>query len=215
MELVQYGTVIETGTFNGTTATLNFSGVVSPGNGTATYQVVVTFASSAPTGNYQFSVTSGTGTNGQQVQFANLPVYGAIVQIVSATATFTATATVTFTAIFTPTAQATSTFTTTSTSTVTSTPTSNKGVVVYPNPVTSPTVNIFPPTYSGVSNVEVEIFTLAFRKVLDETFPNVPAGTPLKITLDDQWGHPLANGLYYVVVIVNGERSIAKLLILR
>lgn len=77
-----------------------------------------------------------------------------------------------------------------------------------------PTVNVLPPAYTGVSNVEVEIFTTAFRKVQEETFPNVPSGTEVTVQLTDRWGMPLANGLYYVVVIVDGRRSFAKLLIL-
>ncbi len=87
--------------------------------------------------------------------------------------------------------------------------------MIYPNPVTGPSVNVLPPAYSGSQNVRVEIFTLSFRKVLDETFPNVPSGTSVKITLDDQWGHLLADGLYYVVVTVNGKHSTGKLLVLR
>ncbi len=88
-------------------------------------------------------------------------------------------------------------------------------MVVYPNPVTGSNANVLPPTYSGTADVRAEIFTIAFRKVLDETFSNLPAGTAVTLTLDDQWGHPLANGLYYVVITVNGKHSVAKLLVLR
>jgi hypothetical protein len=114
----------------------------------------------------------------------------------------------------------TSTFTVTAvpatfTSTPTPTPLGNKGLVIYPNPVTGPSVNLLPPAYVGSQNVRVEIFTLSFRKVLDKTFPNVPSGTPINLPLADSFGHPLANGLYYAVVTVGGEHSIGKLLVLK
>lgn len=98
--------------------------------------------------------------------------------------------------------------------TPTSTPAGNSQVVVYPNPVTGGSVNILPPAYSGAQDVRIEIFTLSFRRVLNETFPQVPEGTAVKVNLTDQWGHPLADGLYYVVVTVDGEHSVGKLLIL-
>jgi hypothetical protein len=76
-------------------------------------------------------------------------------------------------------------------------------------------VNVLPPPFSGAADVRVEIFTPSFRKVQDETFPNVPAGVAVQVELKDRWGNPLADGLYYVLVIVDGHRSIGKLLILR
>ena len=67
----------------------------------------------------------------------------------------------------------------------------------------------------GSSNVRVEIFTISFRKVLDRTFFDIPSSTPVKLELADQRGTAPASGVYYVVVTVDGRRSIAKLLILR
>jgi hypothetical protein len=66
-----------------------------------------------------------------------------------------------------------------------------------------------------MEDVRVEIFTGAFRRVQDRTFYNQPGGVAVTIELKDKWGAPLANGLYYVVVVIDGHRSIAKLLILR
>jgi hypothetical protein len=99
--------------------------------------------------------------------------------------------------------------------TPTPTPAGNQVVVVYPNPVTGPSVNVLPPFYSGPADVQVEVFTLAFRKVLVKTFLNVHSGTALTLPLIDSWGHPLADGLYYVVVTLDGKHSTAKLLVLR
>lgn len=162
----------------------------------------------------------------------------------SPTSTDTVTATPTYTLVHTPTATPTDTASATGTPTLTPTnsltptltstpsptpsstaysptptatpaPAGKGGVAVYPNPVTGPAVNILPQAYGGTQDVRVEIFTLAFRKVLDETFLSIPSGTSVRVTLDDQWGHPLADGLYYVVVTVNGKHSTAKLLVLR
>ena len=86
---------------------------------------------------------------------------------------------------------------------------------IYPNPATGPTVNFLPPTYSGISNVRVEIYTVAFRKVLDETFDAIPSGKAVVVHLTGRGGNPLANGVYYVVVTTNTGRVTGKLLVLR
>jgi hypothetical protein len=88
-------------------------------------------------------------------------------------------------------------------------------VGIYPNPVTGPTVVILPPLYNGIMNVRIEVFTLAFRKAQDMTYPTLPSGMAVTLSLTDRSGNPLANGVYYVVVTVNGRRSIGKLLVLR
>jgi hypothetical protein len=72
-----------------------------------------------------------------------------------------------------------------------------------------------PPYDTGIQKVRVEIYTLAFRKVQDNSYPALPTGTVLTISLTGKSGTPLANGIYYVVVTVNGQRAIGKLLILR
>jgi hypothetical protein len=215
--LLKNGTVISTASFNGTTATFNFTDNIGANGGAVTYQVVANFANNAPDGTYQFSVTAGAGTNGQPVLFSNMPVMGAAVTIRTATATpmNSPTSTDTFSFTVTPTFTLTPVPSVGQTSTATATTSGNPVVVLYPNPVAGPTVNVLPPAYVGVSNVEVEIFTTAFRKVQDETFPNVPPGVAVTVELKDKSGVPLADGLYYVIVIVDGHRSIAKLLVLR
>jgi hypothetical protein len=70
-------------------------------------------------------------------------------------------------------------------------------------------------TLDSTSTVRVQIYTLSFRKVFDQTYPNLAAGSQnLSIPLAGKDGNPLANGLYYVVVTVNGHRTVLKLLIL-
>lgn len=85
--------------------------------------------------------------------------------------------------------------------------------MLYPNPVTGGSVTLLV-NLSTAGSVHVQIFTLSFREVLNITLPE-PAGTDkLDILLKDKDGKPLANGLYYVLITVNGKRSVLKLLIL-
>jgi hypothetical protein len=132
------------------------------------------------------------------------------------TASYTPTPTHTFspTTTFTPTA--THTATETLTPTVTYTPTQfSERVGLYPNPVTGSTVKILPPYYTGVSNVRVEVYTLAFRKIIERTYDSLPAGTDISMELVGLTGNTLANGVYYVVVTVDGMHATGKLLVLR
>jgi hypothetical protein len=63
--------------------------------------------------------------------------------------------------------------------------------------------------------MRVEIFTASFRKVSTQDFGAVPSGSTLTLHLTDDHGAPLADGVYYVLVIVDGKRAVTKLLILR
>lgn len=95
-------------------------------------------------------------------------------------------------------------------------PSVGKGTVgIYPNPAVGPTVEILPAPYEGFLNVRVEVFTVNFRKVKDETFYSIPSGTPVTLVLSNSWGNRLANGLYYVVVTSKAGRATGKLLVLR
>jgi hypothetical protein len=124
--------------------------------------------------------------------------------------TFTTTPTLSLTATLSPTQTASPKLT----ATPAPTPLIGKAGL-YPNPVTGPTVLILPPFYLGLSNVRVEVYTLAFRKVQDKTYPSLFSGTAVTLSLTDKWGRPMANGIYYVEVTTVNGRSIGKLLILR
>jgi hypothetical protein len=63
--------------------------------------------------------------------------------------------------------------------------------------------------------VRLQVFTVNFRMMIDVTFKNVMVGESLSVTLTDSRGKPLANGVYYIVVYVDGKRLIAKLVVLR
>lgn len=88
--------------------------------------------------------------------------------------------------------------------------------ILYPNPVSGGTSTTLRLTLRVSSNVRVQIYTLAFRKVYDHTFAALSAGSQnLTIPLADSEGNPLANGLYYVIVTVNGQRTVLKLVVTR
>ena len=175
-------------------------------------------------GTYEFSVSGLTGTStnngGQPVSITGLPVSGNTVNCQQATSTPTQTSTPTHTYTYTatPTLTPSVTWTATSTWTIsatrtgtitptfTQTPVPQKIPILYPNPVTGPTVNVLPPSYTGISTVRVEIFTVNYRMVVDETFYSVPSGTSVTVNLTSKWGSTLANGLYYAVVTVNGGK---------
>ena len=72
-----------------------------------------------------------------------------------------------------------------------------------------------PPPYVGLSDVNVKLFTIAFRKVLEANFGQVPNGTAVTVDLTDKWGTPLASGIYYVVVNTSAGKSVGKLLLQR
>ena len=126
------------------------------------------------------------------------------------TGTFTATPTETSTETF------TNTPTETMTPTVTVTPTLTVGStvpVLYPNPVSGPTVTIYVPGVNG--EVTVQVFTTAFRMVESEQAQVTPNSADVPLTLSDSSGVPLANGLYYVVVTTPKARTVLKMIILR
>ena len=84
--------------------------------------------------------------------------------------------------------------------------------MVYPNPPTGGTVTVVPPGYANTAKVKVQVFTVSFRKVIEEDFGTMPHGA-LQLTLRDRWGRPLSPGLYYVAVCVGDKRTVAKLTI--
>jgi hypothetical protein len=96
------------------------------------------------------------------------------------------------------------------------TPTQTNGPgkpVIYPNPVTSSSTTIQLGT-SNALNVKIQIFTTALREVQTIKVAQV-AGDSLTVPLIDKGGHPLADGLYYFVIQISGNRWIDKVLVLR
>ena len=85
-------------------------------------------------------------------------------------------------------------------------------MLLFPNPVTGNEVSLLVPLRAA-SNVRVEIFTVSFRKVLDETINNVQPGSPIPLELKSRWGTPFANGVYYLFIEADGRRFVTKLLV--
>lgn len=85
--------------------------------------------------------------------------------------------------------------------------------VVYPNPVTSSTASIQLPV-NNATNVKVQMFTVAFRKVQTIDVPQV-FGNTLMVKMVDKGGVSLADGLYYFVIQANGQKWTNKVLVLR
>lgn len=194
--LYENGVSITSVAFSGTTATFNLGTTVILGSGgSVTFEVTATISSGA-SGSDQFSVTGISGTNGQPTNTNVSSVQGALITILAPTPTSTATVISASTA-----------------------------VIVSPNPSdgTQP-VSVTIPTALGSSDVKVQIFTTAFRKVQEQdyssttqgsVYPSIPASRKVAIKLVDNWNKPLASGLYYVVVHTSKGRSIGKLLLLR
>jgi hypothetical protein len=87
-------------------------------------------------------------------------------------------------------------------------------VGIYPNPAKGPRAKILLPSHSGTEDVKIQVYTVASRKVLDRTFPGIRGGTAIEISLEDKWGTPLANGIYYVEVFTPWGKSVGKLVVL-
>ncbi len=87
--------------------------------------------------------------------------------------------------------------------------------VVYPNPATDSNPVHIRLNTTVVSDVKVQVFTTAYKKLQDFTVSNVPAGGDVALALMDKWNATLANGLYYVVVTTSQGKFVQKLLILK
>jgi hypothetical protein len=89
----------------------------------------------------------------------------------------------------------------TATPSSTSTPAFNSQAVVYPNPSDGTKPIQIGLLLTSSSDVKVQFFTVAFRKVKEKSLGQVSAGAAgLSVDLSDSWGIPLASGLYYLVV---------------
>jgi hypothetical protein len=55
---------------------------------------------------------------------------------------------------------------------------------------------------------------VAYRKVRDQVFAQIQPGQAIALDLNDQWGKPLARGIYYVWLSSPQGVSILKLLVL-
>jgi hypothetical protein len=89
--------------------------------------------------------------------------------------------------------------------------------VIYPNPPTgSGPVTVQFSMQASAAEVDLKVFTTAFREINQTAFHNVSAGwINLPLALTDKKGSPLANGVYYILVTTRQGHAVGKLLILR
>jgi hypothetical protein len=87
--------------------------------------------------------------------------------------------------------------------------------VLYPNPYKGNAPALLYLSLTSPASVQVQIFTIAFRKIYDQTLNPIMPGQNLTLPLKGADGNAFSNGIYYVVVTVNGNRQFMKWLILR
>jgi hypothetical protein len=89
--------------------------------------------------------------------------------------------------------------------------------IAYPNPVLGgETVTVNVPLGEASESVVLQVFTTAYRKILEENLGPMAAGmNDVGLTLRDDKAKALANGIYYIVVTTPQGRAIGKLVILR
>jgi hypothetical protein len=87
---------------------------------------------------------------------------------------------------------------------------------IYPNPATGDQVRLSLPSIQSPTDVQVQVFTLSYRKVQDLTFHQVHPGGELVLDLMDKTGKTLSNGFYYLAVTPAGQgRILLKMIVLR
>jgi len=100
-------------------------------------------------------------------------------------------------------------------STSTPTPPPNGMPLIYPNPAKGAAAVTLLVPLSTPSDVKVQVFSTAFRKVQDRDFNQVTPGSLLPVPLSDRRNTALANGLYYVVVKAGGKQWVLKMIVLQ
>jgi hypothetical protein len=70
------------------------------------------------------------------------------------------------------------------------------------------TVNI---NVSSPSTVSLTVFTMASKKIFEQTW-NVTSNTSISWNLNDSQGGTLANGVYYLRIVVKGSQPLTKIL---
>ena len=88
--------------------------------------------------------------------------------------------------------------------------------VIFPNPASGPSVQVQVSGLTTTTKVSLQIFTTAMRKVSEQTYHSQGPGTvTLTLSLTDSTGVALANGVYYVVIRADNQRTTLKLMVLR
>ena len=106
--------------------------------------------------------------------------------------------------------------------------------IVFPNPSSGSAVSVQIGLGSDALDVKLQVFTTAYRKIMEKDLGPMQAGGGINassvratagnligrnntvlLELKDAKGKPLANGVYYIVVLTEKGKAIGKFLILR
>jgi hypothetical protein len=69
----------------------------------------------------------------------------------------------------------------------------------------------FPYSADGPLEMKWAVFTVAFRKVMEES-RSIDGTGEIHWDLKETWGKPVANGLYYVRIDIVGKEKMSKIL---
>jgi hypothetical protein len=202
---------------NTSTATPTFTSTLTPTQtGTPTNSPTITNTSTinlTPSATFTVTYTptwtgtpsfTNTLTNTPPPTFTGTPTW---TPTYTNTVVFTATPTITASATFSP------AFTATYSVTL-------QGPISTPVPFPNPDLGTLPVNVAFVlqnltPNLEIKMFTTAFRKVWHTTLQNVPAGyNQVPLPLNIPGGLNLANGIYYIVVSDGKSRGVGKLMLI-
>jgi hypothetical protein len=88
--------------------------------------------------------------------------------------------------------------------------------VIYPNPVKNSNTTTLVIGFAKPTDwLQIKVFTVAHRRVKNVTLQSLPAGmNTIPLNMTDDWGKPLADGLYYVLITTPDQKFIKKLLVL-
>jgi hypothetical protein len=90
--------------------------------------------------------------------------------------------------------------------------------IPFPNPATTDDGKVAFRLNVPASLVTLKVYTVDYRLILSKTYPG-PFGigmTVLPLKIEDRKGSKLANGLYYIVVVLpSGDRAIGTLFFLK
>jgi len=184
---------------------------------TFTFSPTATPSPSATVSGTPTSTNSSTQTSTQTSTSSFTPTPSATP---TSTSSYTSTSTLSSTPTSSPTRSATPTWSPTIENTFTVTPTPGlleRPVLCQPNPIRGDgPVRVWWSSMNHANKVRIALVTQAFRLVRRIEAGSRPPGLNfLDLTLRDQWGRPLANGIYFVLVESDDHREIGKLLVLR
>jgi hypothetical protein len=87
--------------------------------------------------------------------------------------------------------------------------------VIYPNPSEGKTPPKMLVPLTTISDVRIQIYTVAFRKISDKIYKDVIPGSPISMEIVAANGNKFASGVFYVEIIAQDRHWTSHLLIIR